>query len=97
MIVRRTVYRFTFINILLLVVLIALGVWYFGTAVPRPYETPYTNAFWGWTHGLMIVPDLIGLLFSDNIAIYQTPNNGMWYDVGFVVGILMFCGMVSNA
>jgi len=93
---RRIVYQFSIINILLFVVIVALGVWYFGTVVPRPYETPYTNAFWGWTHGVMIVPDLIGLLVSDEIAIYQTPNGGRWYDVGYVVGVLTFCGVVSR-
>jgi hypothetical protein len=36
-------------------------------------------------HGLISPFSLIGGLFSD-IRIYAFPNNGGWYDFGFMVG-----------
>lgn len=44
--------------------------------------------FWaGLWHG--IIAPLIFLigLFSDKVKIYETKNNGRWYDFGFMLGI----------
>jgi hypothetical protein len=47
--------------------------------------------FWGgvW-HGAIMFPDFIMSLFYDDVAVYATNNNGVWYDFGFVGG-LGFC------
>ena len=47
---------------------------------------PY--GFWGgvW-HGFIMVPDFIGSLFCDDIAVYAVNNNGGWYNFGFVGGL----------
>lgn len=42
--------------------------------------------FSGLWHGFICVFSLIGHLFNEDIAIYQTPNNGGWYDFGFLIG-----------
>lgn len=76
--------RFTFIYILLLVILFT------SCADVIPIEaciidTPY--GFWGglW-HGIIAPFSFIGSLFSDSIAMYAVNNNGGWYDFGFVLG-----------
>lgn len=47
--------------------------------------------FWyGLWHGFIIIFALIGSLFSDEIAIYAIYNNGAWYDIGFVLGFIVF-------
>jgi hypothetical protein len=70
------------------------------SALPNPETTTpdQIGGFWwglwnGWTAGF----SFIGSLFSDNIAIYHTPNNGGWYDFGFVLGIGVFSFGVGKA
>lgn len=52
--------------------------------------------FSGLWHGFICVFSLIGHLFNDNIAIYQTPNNGGWYDFGFLIGAGAFATSSST-
>ena len=50
-------------------------------------------AFWaGLWHG--IIAPLIFLigLFSDKVKIYETKNNGRWYDFGFLIGVCCHAG-----
>ena len=52
--------------------------------------TEHTYGFWGggtW-HGSISVFSFIGELFSDDIAIYAVNNNGLWYDFGYVIGLV---------
>lgn len=50
-------------------------------------ETAEPYGFWGgvW-HGMIMVPDFIGSLIWDDIAVYAVNNNGAWYDFGFIGG-----------
>ncbi len=41
----------------------------------------------GCLHGLIIVFDLIGSFFSNDIAIYAKVNSGVGYNCGFVFGV----------
>jgi hypothetical protein len=34
-----------------------------------------------------MLPDFIGSLIWDDVAVYATNNNGTWYDFGFVGGL----------
>ncbi|MDP3764697.1 MAG: hypothetical protein Q8Q95_03710 [bacterium] len=44
--------------------------------------------FWlGLWQGMIIGFSFIISLFSDSVRIYETHNNGSWYDWGFVLGI----------
>lgn len=52
---------------------------------PDPMVT--APGFWkGFLHGFLLVYSLLGSIFWD-IRIYQFPNNGGWYDFGFVTGV----------
>lgn len=45
--------------------------------------------FWsGLWHGMILPFAFIGRLFTDTIAIYEAPNNGGWYDFGFMLGLI---------
>jgi hypothetical protein len=46
----------------------------------------------GLVHGFSAVFSLIGSFFWD-IRIYAFPNSGRWYDVGFVIGTVIFFGL----
>lgn len=48
--------------------------------------------FWhGLWHGFIVVFALIGHLFDSSIRVYAAPNNGGWYDFGFVLGAILWC------
>jgi len=54
----------------------------------------FLHGFW---HGFIILWSFISSLFSDNIAIYATYNNGAWYDFGFVSAIItLILGYEAN-
>jgi hypothetical protein len=73
-----------------LIIYLLLFWWYANTVIARPEPTLYVNFFWGLLHGIFAVPSFILSLFSDNVAIYQTPNSGGWYNFGFLIGVGAF-------
>lgn len=50
-----------------------------------------TYGFWGglW-HGFTLLFSIFGRIFDDKIAIYAINNTGVWYDGGFVLGVVVF-------
>lgn len=44
----------------------------------------FLGGFW---HGLIVPITFIVSLFVDGVSIYETHNNGRWYEFGFVLGI----------
>ena len=77
----------TLSSIVFLALFIGMFVWYTQTVIPHTYPTLYTNFFWGLVHGLFIVPTFFWSLFADSITIYQSPNDGNWYNLGYFIGI----------
>lgn len=73
-------------------IFIGLFVWYAQTVIPHTYPTVYTNAFWGFVHGLFIIPTFFWSLFADTVTIYQAPNDGNWYNIGYFIGISIILG-----
>lgn len=70
----------------LFAIYVGLFFWYANTIIPRPYPTEF-NGFWSaLAHGIFAAPTFILSLLNDNVAIYQTPNTGGWYDFGFLLG-----------
>lgn len=47
----------------------------------------HTYGFWGglW-HGIIAPFDFVGMLISDDVAMYAPNNNGGWYAFGFLLG-----------
>lgn len=66
--------------------------WYARTVVPHTYPTDFNTFFWGLMHGLFIVPTFIWSLFAHGVTIYQFPNDGHWYNLGFFIGISVILG-----
>ena len=46
----------------------------------------------GVLHGFIFPFAFIASLFLDDVAVYQVPNNGGWYDFGYFVGIVVLGG-----
>lgn len=55
------------------------------TAV-SPTAPGFLEGVW---HGFIFPIAWIVSLFTDDIAVYQVPNNGGWYDFGYFVGICL--------
>ena len=49
--------------------------------------------FWGglW-HGLIAPITFLVSLFAEGVSIYETNNNGRWYEFGFMLGIGAYAG-----
>ena len=41
----------------------------------------------GFWHGFIAPVAFIISIFADNVRIYAFPNSGLWYDLGFMLGI----------
>lgn len=92
--------RYTLIAAIVAVVVVVLVVcvwslvWYFQNGVPHTYPTTHTNIWWGFIHGSTLIPTFIWSLFHHDVTIYQSPNNGNWYNWGYVIGLL--CTLVGT-
>ncbi len=55
--------------------------------------------FWaGLWHGLIVPITFIVSLFDPGVRVYETNNNGRWYEFGFVLGVsATFGGGTSQA
>jgi hypothetical protein len=62
-----------------------------GSKYKEPGAAP--AGFWvGLWHGMIAPITFFVSLFSDNVRIYETNNNGGWYDFGFMLGIGAYAG-----
>lgn len=76
-----------FKNILIVLAILSLS----GCATSMAgVNTGSAGFFTGVWHGFICVFSFIGSLFDNQIAVYQTPNNGSWYNFGFLMGIGAF-------
>ena len=46
----------------------------------------------GLWHGFIFPFAWVGSLFMDDVAVYAVPNNGGWYDFGFLLGLTVWAG-----
>jgi len=54
--------------------------------------------FWrGLWHGLIAPFAFLISLFKENVGVYETHNNGKWYNFGYIMGLMMIFGGNSGA
>lgn len=58
---------------------------------PVDSEVAHPGFLHGLFHGFIILFSFVISLFTD-YEIYAFPNNGGWYDFGFLLGVMMFFG-----
>ncbi len=46
----------------------------------------------GFWHGLIAPFAFFISLFRENVGIYETHNNGKWYNFGFILGLMIIFG-----
>jgi hypothetical protein len=53
--------------------------------------------FWaGLWHGIIIIVTFIVSLFTKSVGIYESNNNGGWYNLGFLIGLFISIGGTSH-
>ena len=63
---------------------VAAGVAKQSLGAVNPASPGFLEGVW---HGFIFPVAWIVSLFTDQIAVYQVPNNGGWYDFGYFIGI----------
>ncbi|HHE39933.1 MAG TPA: hypothetical protein ENL10_00330 [Candidatus Cloacimonetes bacterium] len=59
----------------------------------KPDKDHKVAGFWrGLWNGFIILFSFIISLFNDNVTIYEVHNNGALYNLGFLLGIMLFFG-----
>jgi hypothetical protein len=66
--------------------------WWFNNISPHTSLTEHVGFLWGFLHGMFILPNFIYSLFNGHVTIYQSPNSGTGYNLGFMFGALLFYG-----
>jgi len=60
------------------------------TETPESVQPDAPGLLLGVWHGFIFPVAWLISLFSDKVAIYAVPNNGGWYDFGYLIGIMVF-------
>jgi hypothetical protein len=85
---------------LILLAVVLLAVFFMTGCAPGPNELVHTPdaagtlaGFWkGLWHGFISMFTFIISLFNDHVTIYEIHNNGGWYNLGFLLGVMFFYG-----
>jgi len=59
------------------------------------YQVPDAKpaGFWaGLWHGIIVPITFLVSLFNPGVRMYETNNNGRWYDFGFFIGVAIAFG-----
>ncbi len=75
-------------------IVLLLGViLFFASCATQSFEEALNppGFFWGLLHGFILLFSFVASLFTD-FEIYAFPNNGGWYDFGFLLGVMFFFG-----
>jgi hypothetical protein len=61
-------------------------------------ESGNMAGFWrGLWHGLIAPFAFLISLLKENVGVYETHNNGKWYNFGFILGLMLVFGGNSGA
>lgn len=61
------------------------------------FDTAPANFWMGLWHGLISLVTFIISLFNDNVTIYEVNNVGKLYNLGFILGVMIFFGGGSKS
>ena len=78
-----------------IVVVLAFGL---SGCLASPSETGGDAGFLlGLWHGAIALISFVISLFNDNVGIYEAQNKGGLYDLGFIIGVMIFWGGSGSA
>jgi hypothetical protein len=64
-----------------------------GTENSEGDEAGFFKGLW---HGFIMLFTFIISLFTEDVNVYEVHNNGAWYNLGFLVGVMVFFGGSSR-
>jgi hypothetical protein len=83
---------FVVLGLLLLGAGIYIIVNHVGMATRVGYSAEPANFWLGLWQGAIIFLSFIASWFDKNIVLYQVHNNGLWYNIGFMIGLVIAIG-----
>ena len=79
-----------FILIGLAIVAVAIYIIVYHVGMPTRNLSGAPANFWlGLWQGLIVFLSFIASWFDNNIVLYQVNNNGFWYNLGYVIGLII--------
>ncbi len=79
-----------FVLIALAIVAIAIYIIAYHVGMPTRDQSGAPAGFWlGLWQGLIVFLSFIASWFDNNIVLYQVNNNGFWYNLGYVIGLIV--------
>ena len=61
--------------------------------INSPNDEGKVAGFWlGLWHGIIAPVTFIVSLFTANVNIYEVHNNGIWYNLGYILGLMIILG-----
>ena len=79
-----------FVLIGLAIVAVAIYIIIYHVGMPTRDLSGVPANFWlGLWQGLIVFLSFIASWFDNNIVLYQVSNNGFWYNLGYVIGLII--------
>ena len=63
-----------------------------GCATAPPAIEGTRGFFGGLLDGALAPISFVISIFSETVAVYGVPNSGVWYDLGFLIGLTCWAG-----
>jgi len=79
---------FVLFGLAVLAVAIYIIVYHVGMPT-RDLSGPPANFWLGLWQGLIVGLSFIASWFDNNIVLYQVSNNGFWYNLGYIIGLIV--------
>jgi hypothetical protein len=79
---------FVLLGLALVAVAIYIIVYHVGMPT-RDLSGPQANFWLGLWQGLIVFLSFIASWFDNNIVLYQVHNNGFWYNLGYIIGLII--------
>ena len=86
--IRKFIPLFVLIGLAIVAVAIYVIVYHVGMPT-RDLSGAPANFWLGLWQGLIVFLSFIASWFDNNIVLYQVNNNGFWYNLGYVIGLIV--------
>ncbi len=96
--IKKFIPLFVLIGLVLLAVAIYIIVGHIGMPTRDVNLSGAPANFWlGLWQGLIVYLSFIASWFDNNIVLYQVHNNGFWYNLGYIIGLIISVGSGGGA
>ena len=86
--VKKFIPLFVVMGLALVAIAVYIIVFHVGMPTRNSSGVP-ANFWWGLWQGLIVFLSFIASWFDNNIVLYQVNNNGFWYNLGYMIGLIV--------